>query len=92
MVIHINMTTITFDTLQFTKRLKAAGFSEQQAETLAEEQSRLIEDRLASKDDFERLQLEIQRDLKELELRLTVKLGTLIAASIGITATLVKLL
>lgn len=92
MVIHINMITITFDTLQFTKRLKAAGFSEQQAEALAEEQSRLIEDRLASKDDLERLQLEIQRDLKELELRLTVKLGALIAASIGITATLVKLL
>ncbi len=34
---------IAFDTLAFTKKLKSAGFTEQQAEALAESQAELIE-------------------------------------------------
>lgn len=86
------MTIITFDTHSFIKRLTTAGMPESQAEALAAEQSRLIEDRLATRDDLERLHLELQRDMRELELRLTIKLGALIAASVGIVAALVKLL
>lgn len=52
-----------------------------QAEILAEEQARLIDERLATKADRERL-----------ELRLTLRLGIMIAAAIAIVATLVKLL
>ncbi|MFM2407959.1 MAG: hypothetical protein RL358_701 [Pseudomonadota bacterium] len=52
-----------------------------QAEVLAEEQTKLIDERLATKD-----------DLKLMELRLTMKMGALIAAGIGIVATVTKLL
>jgi len=52
-----------------------------QAEILAEEQARLIDERLTTKDDLEKL-----------ELRLTLRLGTMMAASIAIVAALVKLL
>ncbi len=52
-----------------------------QAEVLAEEQAKLIDERLATKD-----------DLKMMELRLTMKMGALIAAGIGIVATVTKLL
>jgi hypothetical protein len=63
------------------KRLTEAGMSIAQAEVLAEEQTKLIDERLATKD-----------DLKLMELRLTMKMGALIAAGIGIVATVTKLL
>ena len=75
------MSTLTFDMHKFVKRLTEAGMPVGQAEVLAEEQARLIDERLATKDDLERL-----------ELRLTMKLGTLSAAAIGIMAALSKLL
>ena len=75
------MSALTFDTHKFIKRLTEAGMPLGQAEILADEQTKLIDERLATKD-----------DLKMMELRLTMKLGTLIAAGIGIVATVTKLL
>jgi len=75
------MSTVTFDTHKFIKRLTEAGMPLGQAEVLAEEQTKLIDERLATKD-----------DLKMMELRLTMKMGALIAAGIGIVATVTKLL
>lgn len=75
------MSSLTFDTHKYIKRLTEAGMPLVQAEVLAEEQTKLIDERLATKD-----------DLKMMELRLTMKLGTLIAAGIGIVATVSKLL
>jgi len=56
-------TAAIFDTLQYAKKLKEAGFTEQQAEARAEalrevELSRL--DQLATKEDFIRLEGEIK--------------------------------
>jgi hypothetical protein len=85
------MTTITFDTHSFVKKLKAVGFTEEQAEVFASEQARLIEDKLATKNDLVELESNLRRDLKELEYRIIIKLGGLMAASIAIVATLVKL-
>jgi hypothetical protein len=45
-----------FDTHAFVKRLTAAGMPEAQAEVLADEQVRLIDDRLATKEDIAKLQ------------------------------------
>ena len=75
------MSTLIFDTHKFIKRLTEAGMPLGQAEVLAEEQTKLIDERLATKD-----------DLKMMELRLTMKMGALIAAGIGIVATVTKLL
>jgi len=44
------MTTITFDTHEFIKRLKAVSFSEEQAEVFATEHRRIIEDNLVTKE------------------------------------------
>ena len=60
------MGSTTFDSLAYSKKLKGAGFSEQQAETLASTQAELIEERLATK-----------RDLREFELRLEARLAQL---------------
>ncbi len=47
---------IAFDTHRFVKRLTGCGFTEQQAETLAEEHVALLNANLATKTDVEALQ------------------------------------
>ena len=59
---------IVFDTHRFVKRLTKNGFSEQQAETLAEEQVTLINSNLATKTDIEALRLATKSDFEALRL------------------------
>ena len=75
------MATIVFDTYAFVKELAEAGMPEKQAEVLARSQATLINETLATK-----------QDLKELELRLTIRLGSMMVVAIGGVAALVKLL
>lgn len=70
-----------FDTLAYSKKLIAAGVPVVQAEVHAEAIAEIIDEQLASK-----------RDLAELEMRLIIKLGAMIAASIAITVTLIKVM
>ena len=82
------MTTITFDTLKFANTLKAAGVPPAQAEAEAVAFSEVLEVNLkdlVTKDDM-------TREMRDLEQRLIIKLGALMALSIGIVAALVKLL
>ena len=86
------MATVTFDTFENVKRLKAVGFTEEQAIEQTKIITELIENRLATKQDIDL----VRREIKELELRLkhdlTIRMGTITAAAIAIVATLVKLL
>ena len=75
------MSALAFDTHAFVKELTEAGMPEAQAEVLARSQATLIDEKLATK-----------RDLKELELRLTLRLGSMMVVAIGVVAVLVKLL
>lgn len=79
------MSTITFDTHAYVKKLRTVGVPEEQAEVQAQAIADLVTDRLVTKDDLE-------RGLKELEYRLIIRLGGMIVVAIGIIATLVKLL
>ena len=76
------MTTISFDTLTYGKKLIM------KMEALKE----IIDERLATKQDIR----DLKRDMKEMESRLIIRLGALMAAmitaSIGITVTLIKLI
>ncbi|MCX8017667.1 MAG: CCDC90 family protein [Rhodocyclaceae bacterium] len=83
------MTTITFDTLKYAKKLKQAGFSEEQAEAQASALAEAVSEiDVATKRDIDNLKNELQK----LELRLTLKMGALITAGIGIVAALQKIL
>ncbi len=53
---------ISFDTLAYVKKLKAAGVPEKQAEAQAETFAEIIEDRIATKQDV----IAIQKDIKTL--------------------------
>ena len=75
------MTSIVFDTHAFVKELAEAGMPEKQAEVLARSQATLINETPATK-----------QDMKELELRLTIRLGSMMVVAIGAVAALVKLL
>jgi broad-specificity NMP kinase len=89
------MATIAFDTLRFTKRMKDAGMSERQAEAEAEALAEIFAvnlKELATKTDLTREVDLLRRDMREMEQRMTIKLGGMMMAAIAIVATLVKLL
>lgn len=75
------MSDITFDTLQYAKKLKEVGFTEQQAEIQAEAIKDLINDKLATK-----------QDLRELRKDLIIAMGSIMAVGIGVIAALVAIL
>jgi hypothetical protein len=67
------MSALALDTHAYIKKLEAAGFTEQQAEVLAETQANLLTNQLATKADIET----VQRDMKELETRLVARINVL---------------
>ena len=97
---------IAFDTHRFVKRLTDCGFTEQQAETLADEHVALLNANLATKADIARIEAgmdalrqEMQTDIAKVETRMeAIKsdlmkwlIGALIAQG-GLIVALVKLL
>lgn len=93
------MGTVTFDTLKFANTLKEAGVPPAQAEAEATALSEVLEINLrdlATKEDLHREIESLRRDMDarfiQTEQRLVIKLGGLMAFSIGIVAALVKLL
>lgn len=77
------MSTLTFDTLDATRRLRDAGFDEEQAETVVRVLSD-AQDRLVTREHFD-------SKLESLELRLTVKLGAFITVAVGILIAVMRL-
>lgn len=74
-----------FDTHTYVKKLKAVGFTEEQAEVQTEVVSVLIDESLATKQDLKELEIRLKHDL-------TMRLGAMLAASMAIIATIVKIL
>lgn len=65
------MSALTFDTHDFVKKLKGAGFSEEQAEVLTELQKTTVSTTMEqARHDYELDDLATKRDLKELELKI----------------------
>ncbi len=80
------MATLSFDTLKFANKLKAAGLPPEQAEAQAEALAEVIEvniQDLVTKDD-------ITVSLKDLEQRLIIKLGGMMVVAVGVIVALVK--
>ena len=77
--------TATFDTLAYAKKLKSAGFTDEQAEVQAEALAQIIDEKLATKQDLKELELRLKHDL-------TLRLGRMMAACVAIVAALAKLL
>ena len=94
---------VAFDALKAATRLQnEAGFNEKQARVLVATFAEGIGENLATKEDVAMLrsemaglrgQIEVLRSqMRELEQRMTVRLGAMIAAAVGIIVALDKLL
>src|SRR5579859_7387731 len=68
------MTALAFDTHAFVKRLTTAGMPEAQAEVLADQQSRLIDEKLSTKEDLAKAEAAIRSETHQTELRLETKI------------------
>ena len=73
------MPAATFDSLGYAKRLEAAGFTRQQAETQADAMRELADEKLVTRE-------HLDMRLRELEYRLTIRLGAMLAGAVGILA------
>ena len=85
----------TFDSLGYAKRLRDCGVPNDQAEAHAEAARDFIMPELATKTDLlateQRLRTEFRTGNETLALRLTVRLGAMLAVAIGALATILKL-
>lgn len=72
------MTTLTFDTLKFANKLKAAGVPDKQAEAEAEALADVMSEAVKTSD------LTTKNDLHELELRITKWVIALALTQIGL--------
>ena len=82
------MGAVPFDTLALARKLEAAGFSHEQAQNTAAALADVLSEQVATRQDIKDLRVE----LREMEQRLTIRLGAMLAASIAIVAALVRLL
>jgi hypothetical protein len=87
-----------FDTLSFARLLRDRGVSPEHAEAHAEAARQFIMAELVTKQDLLLIRQDLQNaithfdsKLDNLSLRLTVRLGVLLAAGVGALAALVKL-
>lgn len=77
------MSTLTFDTLEATRRLRDAGFDEKQAETVVRVLSE-AQDRLVTREHFD-------SKLESIELRLTIKLGAFLSIAVGVLIAVLRM-
>lgn len=76
---------LMFNTLAYTQKLEKAGADRKLAEAIIQVFAEVIDDNLATKRD-------IKRDLRELELRLIIKMTMTIGSIVTIGTTLLALL
>jgi hypothetical protein len=90
---------MTFDTLSYARRLRQAGVPEQQAEAMADATRELVVQDVATKADI----VSVRADLAALEqrlkaemdaqsLRLTIRMGVMMAAGFSLMTALLSLL
>jgi len=86
------MNAITFDTLQFVQTLEDVGVDRQQATAIAQ----AVRDshdaaELATKSDLREFKAEMKVEMRELEMRLMLKLGSLMVILMGLMLAILKL-
>jgi len=96
---------MSFDSLTYARRLKAAGFSEAQAEALADTNRELLMSDLATKDDIASVKSDmaamdlrmvameqrLQASLEALGLRLTIRLGVMMGTAVAVLGAILHL-
>jgi hypothetical protein len=81
----------TFDSLAFAKHLREHGVPHEQAEAHAEAVRTFVMNELITKEDFRAGLDGLRRDLENLALRLTVRMGVMLAAGLTLLGAVIKL-
>jgi len=74
------MASVTFNTYEFIKKLEKAGLDEKKAEAITTGILQI----------HESADLVTKSDLREMELRMTIKLGSMLIAAIGVLSVIIK--
>ncbi len=94
---------VLFDTLAYARPMESVGFTRSPAEAMAEEQAKLIDERLATKADLAALHANLTREIASVRTDLTreiellrkdvlIKLGAMIIGSLAAMSTIVALI
>jgi hypothetical protein len=85
------MSSITFDTLAYSKRLREAGFTEQQAEAQTQAQQQVVQDilgaQIATKGDINGLEKHIKDEIHNLKIQIAVlkwMMGVMLAGVVSL--------
>ena len=79
------------EAFKYVEDLKEAGVPQKQAEIHLRVLDGIVESNLATKRDIKELKNELKRGMKELDQKMSIRLGAIMVAGIGIIAFLVKL-
>jgi hypothetical protein len=80
---------VPFDTLKLARRLEAAGFPAQQAGDMSAAFAEALEN-LATKADLLATAQDLRNEIRSLEQRLTIRLGSMMIVAVGIILAGVK--
>ena len=83
---------MAFDTLSYARRLKQAGVPEPQAEAIADATRELVVQDFATKSDLAALEQRLLAAMDTLGLRLTVRVGVMLAAGFSLATALIGIL
>ena len=86
---------MALDTYKAVKMLTEVGFDEPQAEAVVTTVGNAFDDSVATKTDIAEVRAEvraIRAEMRELEQRMTIKMGGFIAAAVGLITALNKLI
>jgi hypothetical protein len=85
------MTPVPFDTQKFVETLTTSGLPETQPKAISSAFREAADAEFATKSDRRDLERVFKTEMRELELRMTIKLGAMQAVGIGVIAAIVKL-
>ena len=84
--------SVAFDTLRAARRLRdEAGFDERQAGILVDTFAEGMTETLATKADLDKTETRLQGQMRELEQRMTIRLGAMMVGAVALIVALIKL-
>ena len=83
--------TVAFDTLSYARYLRERGVVQEQAEAHAEAARQFIMAELVTKTDLQATLAHVDTKLDNLGLKLTVRLGVMLAAGVALLGALIKM-
>lgn len=78
---------VAFDTLKASRRLQDAGFDEAKAEAIVSIFAGDVGASLATRDDLAKVNAALTHEIKDLEQRLTIRMGAMVAGGVAILLT-----